>query len=250
MQIVVDKLLTRYDRSGKGKPIVLLHGWADQASGLAVLNSKLIDHYEVIAPDLPGFGGTEMPAEAWGLDDYAAFVEHLLQKVGIIDVYAYIGHSNGGAIAIKGLAGGRFKAKKLILLSSAGIRDLKSKRKAIVKTVARAGRLLTTPLPASVQSRLRRTLYQWIGSDMLAAEHLSSTFKKIVADDVRTAAGQLKLPTLLVYGEDDQTTPPVIARQFHLLIKNSSLKMIPTAGHFVHRDQPAAVIKVVEEFLA
>jgi pimeloyl-ACP methyl ester carboxylesterase len=250
MQIVVDKLLTRYDRAGKGKSIILLHGWADQAGGLATLSSELAKRYEVITPDLPGFGGTEMPAEAWGLDDFAAFVEHLLQKLGVSDVYAYIGHSNGGAIAVRGLGSGRFKAQKLILLSGAGIRGLDSKRTAIVKTVAKTGKLLTAPLPASFQSKLRRTLYRRVGSDMLVAEHMSPTFKKIVADDVQADAGRLKLPTLLLYGANDQTTPPPVARRFHQLIKNSSLKIIPSAGHFVHRDQPAAVIKVVEEFLA
>jgi pimeloyl-ACP methyl ester carboxylesterase len=85
---------------------------------------------------------------------------------------------------------------------------------------------------------------------MLTAEHMSPTFKRIVADDVQAEAGRLKLPTLLVYGENDQTTPPAFGRRFQQLIKNSSLKIIPSAGHYVHRDQPAAVIKVVEEFLA
>ena len=242
--------MTRYDRSGKGKSIILLHGWADQAGGLATLSSILADRYEVITPDLPGFGGSEIPVGAWGLDDFAAFVEHLLQKLGVLDVYAYIGHSNGGAIAVRGLGSGQLKADKLVLLSSAGIRDNDSKRAAVIKSVAKTGKLLAAPLPASIQSKLRRTLYRKAGSDMLTAEHMSPTFKRIVADDVQAEAGRLKLPTLLVYGENDQTTPPAFGRRFQQLIKNSSLKIIPSAGHYVHRDQPAAVIKVVEEFLA
>ena len=124
MQVVVDKLLTHYERIGKGKKVVILHGWGDQAAGLVELSSELAKQYDVIVPDLQGFGGTEMPAEAWDLNNYVAFITQFLQKLGSINVYAYIGHSNGGAIAIRGLSSSRLSDKKLILLASSGIRDI------------------------------------------------------------------------------------------------------------------------------
>ena len=89
-----------------------------------------------------------------------------------------------------------------------------------------------------MQMKLRQKLYRAVGSDMLAAEHMSSTFKKIIADDVQSDAKQLKLPTLLLYGTDDHITPKAYAQRFHDLIEDSSLKMIPSAGHFIHYDHP------------
>jgi pimeloyl-ACP methyl ester carboxylesterase len=250
MQIVVDKLLTRYDRSGKGESIVLLHGWADQASGLAELGRKLAKYYDVIMPDLPGFGGTEMPTEAWGLNDYVTFIGHFLQKLVISSVFAYFGHSNGGAIAIRGLSNGELNADKLILLSSAGIRNINSSRSAVIKTVTKTGKLLARPLPKLLQLKIRQKLYRTVGSDMLVAEHMSETFKKIITDDIQPDAKQLKLPTLLLYGKDDQITPPNYGRILHQLINNSSLRLIPSAGHFVHHDQQSVVLKIIEDFLA
>ena len=193
MQTVVDKLLTRYDRKGKGKSIVLLHGWANQASGMAELGKKLAEHYDVIMIDLPGFGGTEMPTEAWGLNDYATFIAHFLRKLDIPSVFAYIGHSNGGAIAIRGLSNGELKADKLILLSSAGIRNIRSKRSAVIKTVTKTGKLLVRPLPKTLQLKIRQKLYNTVGSDMLITEHMSETFKKIITEDIQPDAKQLNL---------------------------------------------------------
>ncbi|MGD0284264.1 MAG: alpha/beta hydrolase [Candidatus Saccharimonadales bacterium] len=249
MQMVVEKLLTHFERIGSGKSIVLLHGWGDQAVSFVSLSSKLAKHYDVIIPDLPGFGGTEMPTEAWDLTNYATFISQFLQKLGVINVYAYIGHSNGGAIAIKGLSDGCLSANKLILLSSSGIRD-DNKRISIVKTVTKTGKLLTSPLPNSMQMKLRQKLYRTVGSDMLVAEHMSSTFKKIITDDVQADAKQLDLPTLILYGSNDKITPKVYGQRFHDLIKNSSLKIIPSASHFIHHDQLETILKLIEDFLA
>jgi len=92
MQIVVDGLLTSYERSGAGKTVVLLHGWGDRASGLHNLITALSSKYDVIAPDLPGFGGTQAPKSVWGLDMYVGFVRHFVEKLKISHVYAFVGH--------------------------------------------------------------------------------------------------------------------------------------------------------------
>src|SRR5260370_39081413 len=103
MQVVVNSLLTEYSRAGSGKVVLVLHGWADSSKGWRDFQTKLSEDYDVIVPDLPGFGGTATPPEAWGLNDYAAFVGEFLQKIHV-SPYAIVAHSNGGAIAVRGLA--------------------------------------------------------------------------------------------------------------------------------------------------
>ncbi|MGH7193731.1 MAG: alpha/beta fold hydrolase, partial [Candidatus Saccharimonadales bacterium] len=95
MNVVVDNLLTDYSLSGKGRLVLLLHGWGDSSKGLAGLQRRLSDGYEVLALDLPGFGGTQAPADVWNLDDYARFVAAALKKLKLGQPYAVIGHSNG-----------------------------------------------------------------------------------------------------------------------------------------------------------
>jgi pimeloyl-ACP methyl ester carboxylesterase len=249
MQIIVSDLLTAYQRSGKGKQVLVLHGWGDSSLSWQQLATELSKRYEVILLDLPGFGGSQAPPTAWGLSEYAAFVAAFVQKAGL-KLHAVIGHSNGGAIAIRGLAAGLLQADKLILLASAGVRgDYKGRNRAL-RVVTKTGKLLARPLPVSLQKKLRRKVYQSVGSDMLVAEQLQATFKKIITDDVRADAAQLKLPTLLVYGSGDEQTPPRYGELFHHAIAGSVLEILPGAGHFLQLDRPAEVQKLIEDFLA
>lgn len=248
--MVVDGLLTNYTKAGKNKKcLVLLHGWGDSVATYARLSKKLADDYTVVAIDLPGFGGTQIPEGVWGLEDYAAFVAAFLKKADISSVYAFVAHSNGGAVAIKGLASGTLKANRLVLLASAGIRTLQKGRRMAVKMVAKAGKAATFWLPTHHKQTLQKKLYGTVGSDMLVVPSLQETFKKTVRQDVQADARQLKLPVLLIYGEDDQATPVMYGEMYHQLIGGSTLEVISGAGHFVHHDKPDQVTHAIERFL-
>lgn len=249
MQVMVDGLLASYETAGQGKTIVLLHGWGDRASGLQTVRRALAKHFRVIAPDLPGFGGTQISANVWGLDEYATFISHMLDKLDVKDVYAVVGHSNGGAIAIRGLASGTLQAERLVLLASAGIRGENAGRLRVLQGATKVGKFLTMPLPDPAKRALRRQLYHMVRSDMMVAEHLEETFKRIVSEDVRKDAAKLKVPTLLIYGGKDQSTPVRYGELLRQRITGSTLKVLPEAGHFVHLDRSSEVIKAIEEFL-
>lgn len=248
MQVVVDSLLTQYERMGKGKAILVLHGWGDSSAGWQTFSKELTDSFEVILVDLPGFGGTQSPEETWGLGDYATFVSTFLKKIRV-QPYAIIGHSNGGSISIRGLANKAFTADKLVLLDSAGIRTEYVGRKKAIRLVTKTGKLLTKPLPSSVRKKIRKRVYAAVGSDMFVVERLQETFKLVVTDDVQQDAATLELPTLLIYGEDDLSTPVQYGRMFHHLIAGSKLDIIAGAGHFAHLDKPVEVMKQIKEFL-
>lgn len=249
MQAIVGNLLTNYEDEGHGPVILLLHGWGDNSAGLKVLRTELAKDYRVITPDLSGFGASEPPKSAWDLSDYAESVKALLQKISIDKTFATIGHSNGGAIAIRGLASGQLQADKLVLLASAGVRGEAKNRNLAVRYVAKTGKQFAKILPKSSQQKLKSKAYKTIGSEALVAEHMQATFKKIVADDVRGDAAKITIPTLLVYGENDEQTPPRYGRIYHELIKKSRLELILGAGHFLYLDAAETVLSILEDFL-
>ena len=250
MNVIVNGLATQYSLSGEGKLILLLHGWGDSARGLANLNAQLTKNYRVVALDLPGFGGTQLPAGAWDLDDYAGFVHDFMTKLGLDQPFAIIGHSNGGAIAIRGCAQRLLKPSKLILLAASGVRTSRSLRRLLLSAAAKVGRVVTLWLPGRYRHALRARLYGAVGSDLLVVEQLQASFKKIVRQDVQADAAGLELPTLLIYAENDQAVPVEAGRRYHELIKSSRFEIVKDAGHFVHLDQPAQVQQLIEEFLA
>ena len=127
--------MTEYRQSGTGKPVVLLHGWGDNMESWTGVAASLEGTHQVNILDLPGFGKSQAPKNTWGLNEYAEFVGEFLKKLEIIPE-VIIGHSNGGAIAIRGLASGSLKADKLILLASSGIRDAYKGRTRVIRAIA------------------------------------------------------------------------------------------------------------------
>lgn len=246
MQVIVQDLLTGYNRVGKGKQVLILHGWGDSSVSWKDFAKKLADQYEVIVVDLPGFGATQAPTAAWNLTDYANFIRDFLRKIGA-KPYGIIGHSNGGAIAVRGVGQGIFQVEKLLLLASAGVRGTSSQKGLYI--ISKVGKVMASSLPKRMQRSLRKGLYHKIGSDLLVAEHMQATFKRIVRDDVRADAAYISTPTMLVYGELDTETPVSLGRQLHDAIEGSAFQELPGVGHFLHRDAEKEVLQLTEEFL-
>ncbi len=251
MQVVIDGILTHYEKSGQGKRILMLHGWGDALETFQQLVADLNSSYEVTRLDLPGFGQTEGPKTAWNLTNYADFVASFLGKVTDGEVYAVIGHSNGGALAIHALANDTLHTQKLVLLAASGVRDGQSLRRMVLKIIAKTGKVATFWLPKSTRAKLQKKLYGSVGSDMLVAPHLQETFKQTVRQDIQDDARKLTLPTLLMYGDQDKATPlKTVGEVLHSEIKDSKLVVVPGVDHFVHHGGVQDVSRTIQEFLA
>lgn len=249
MQVVVDELLTQYQLQGTGKLVLLLHGWGDSAKGLKDLSDRLAKKYQVLSVDLPGFGATQPPKAVWDLDNYAQFTDSLLGKLDLGQPYAVVGHSNGGALAIRSIGQAKISPDKLVLLAASGIRPNRTFRRLILQIIAKTGNIATLWMPERYRQALRKSLYGVAGSDALVAPHLEKTFKKTVRQDVQADAAKLNLPTLLIYGSEDKATPPEFGQRYQQLIKGSRLEILDGAGHFVQHDQPGKVAALIEDFL-
>jgi pimeloyl-ACP methyl ester carboxylesterase len=248
MQIVVDKLMVQYEKEGKGPAVLMLHGWGDSSATFRSLVDDLKSRFTVLAVDLPGFGQTQPPPVAWNLDDYAAFVGAFLRKLDI-KPSAIIAHSNGGTVAIRGLAEGAFQAERLVLIAAAGIRDRQSVQRFILKIIAKVGKVATFWLPTARKKALQKWLYGAAGSDLLAVPHMQETFKRTVRQDVQKDAARLRLPTLLIYGDKDRATPPLYGKLYAKAIPDSQLQIVEGAEHFVHQTQTEAVSGFIKDFL-
>ncbi len=249
MQIIVDDLLTHYELNGEGKLVLLLHGWGDSAKGLEALSQQLTQQYTVLSVDLPGFGASQPPKAVWDLDNYSDFLNKLLDKVDLGQPYTVIGHSNGGALALRATALGNLKPERLVLLAASGVRTGGGGKRLVLKTLAKTGNIATIWMPERYRQGLRKSLYGAAGSDMLVAPQLEETFKKTVRQDVQADAAIINTPTLLIYGRDDNAVPVADGEKYHSLMKNSKLVILDNAGHFLHLDQPEQVTNLIEEFI-
>jgi pimeloyl-ACP methyl ester carboxylesterase len=249
MQVVVDDLIANCELTGKGKLILMLHGWGDSLHGLRPLQAILARHYQVLAMDLPGFGSTEAPKTVWNLDNYATFVADLLKKLELPEPYAVIGHSNGGAVAIRAISLHLLEPKRVVLMAASGVRSRQHAKRLAFKVIAKTGNAATVWMPDRYRQALRKSLYGAAGSDLLVMPQLQETFKKTVRQDVQTDAKRIAAPTLLIYAADDQAVPLSVGKRYEQLISNSQLEVIEDSGHFVHLDQAEKVTHLIKEFL-
>ncbi len=287
MQIIVNGLAVEYADEGRGRILLLLHGWGDNLHTFDFLAKILSQNMRVIRLDLPGFGKSETPPNAWHVADYVAFVAEFLRKIGVgsagvtsaevgsvgvrntgvssvgvgdaavssagvgsVDFIA--GHSFGGRIIIKGIASRGFSAEKIILISSAGVARRGKMRAALWKFFAKAGSAAMRMPPLNAwRGAARKKLYSRLGSDYASsgAGALKGTYLNIINEDLAPAAEQIKTPALLIWGEKDDVTPLEEGERLSKLISGSRLKVLRGAGHFVHREQPREVAQYMSEFI-
>lgn len=249
MQLVYDDKIVGYDVLGEGKVLLMLHGWGANRSSLLPMAKELAKNYKVILLDVPGFGESERMAHAWGLSEYAQWLTGVLKKLKLSSIYAVIGHSNGGAIAIKTLSGGLLATNKLVLLGASGVRNRENGKRLFLKSVSKTGKLATRVLPERTRNKLRSKWYKRIGSELYEQRGMEATFKKVVAEDLLVDAAMIDAPTLLIYGTNDKATPLVYGKMYHEVIEGSRLVTVENAGHYSFIDQPKQVTGCIKEFL-
>lgn len=249
MNLIVDNLAVRYMDEGEGSVVLMVHGWGSNLEAYSDLAQELRTRFRVLRVDLPGFGGSQRPNESWGIDAYASFLRHFLQKCKVAKLTAVIGHSMGGQCAIRAVGKGELSPAFLILLGAHGVRSPHSMRSRAFWVSAKLGRLIMAGLPAHIRMRLRGFLYRRIGSDYAQAGDMADIYKRVIAQDVREDAARVDVPSLLIYGAEDADAPPRIGQTFASLIPSAQLEIIEGAGHYVHHDKPKRVQQLIKDFL-
>ncbi|TAL14241.1 alpha/beta hydrolase [Patescibacteria group bacterium] len=251
MQIMVNGQLVQYKDEGKGRVILMLHGWGATLATFDDLVSHLSKSFRVIRLDFPGFGGSPKPDDSWGVGEYAQLVAGVINKLKLDELYAVIGHSFGGRVIIKGIANNYFRPKKVILVDTAGVKPPESVKKAMYKSIAKAGKVVTAlPGLKTLRPTLRKKLYGAAGaSDYLNAGSMQKIFLHTIDENLLPDVHEIVQPTLLIWGENDTETPVDDAQKIMSELADGQLMVIPDAGHFVYHDDPTAVIKELDAFL-
>ncbi len=247
-QAIINGLLIHYYTEGVGEqPLIFLHGWRSDASIWFPLFQSLAPHpYALYALDLPGFGKSETPHDAYTLHNYAAIIQEFIRLIPHPSPLTpiIIGHSFGARVALKYAAENPDGAAKLILIASGGAHE---KTSSIKKIIARMMKPLFTP---RFMQPLRHKLYALIGADdYFTTPHLQKTFLNIINEDILPLARTITIPTLLIWGERDTVAPLAFGKKLHEAIRNSQLAIITDAGHFCFLEQPEQCIKTLRSFL-
>lgn len=239
------------ERSGHGFPVLLLHGWGASSYLFATTMYGLGEGYDKIAPDFPGFGATEPPPEAWGVENYVNWVLALMDSLGIERAHI-IGHSFGGRVAIKLAALHPERVAKLVLTGAAGIRPKRTWRYHVQVRTFKTMR-------AIAQSRWApQPLREWAGAQVArqgspdykaASGTVRSSFVRVVNEDLKEYLPRIQASTLLVWGEGDEDAPLADGQLMERLIPDAGLVVFEGAGHFAYLEQSGRFCVIVKTFL-
>jgi pimeloyl-ACP methyl ester carboxylesterase len=230
-------------------PIVILHGWGAHIEAVRPILAALDDAPDVIALDLPGFGESDPPEDAWDVDAYARFMLEFLDEMAVERAHL-VGHSFGGRVSIALAADEPQRLGRLLLIDSAGIRPKRGWRYRRRVAVAKLGRVAAT-VGGAPGRRLQERMRSRVASrDYLeASEAMRGTFRAVIAVDQTEQLRRVRASTLLVWGDRDDDTPVWMGRRMEELIPDAGLVVLEGAGHYSYADSPGQFRAVARQFL-
>ena len=236
------------------KTLLILHGWGSRAENWSRVKELLENQgYKVFVPDLPGFGENSPLSRAWTIDDYVEWVSDFCEKNNLSQFFL-LGHSFGGAIAIKFIDKFPEKVQSLILVAPK-IRQQKTSRYYLGLILAKLGKLIfSLPGLSFFQPLAKKMLYWAMGTrdyyklDIEKTIIMKETFKKVVKEDVTSYLSKIKTPTLIIWGSRDKITPTKDAHLINREITSSKLEIIE-GGHVPNLEMPEILAKKVLNFI-
>lgn len=240
-----------YIIEGKGKNVLVLHGWGANIDTILPIVNILKEDFKVFAIDLPGFGKSQIPKEVFDSKDYARIVKGFIDKMKI-DKVTLIGHSFGGKISI--LLGAYYPEliEKIVLIDSAGLipkRTLKYYLKVYSFKVLRS-------IYKSIffwqdnKNKMERFYKRFGSTDYKNADGIMRRILvKVVNENLRPMLKNIQCPTLLIWGDEDKDTPLYMGKIMENEIDDSGLVVLKGAGHYSYLDDFNEFAIVLRVFL-
>ena len=241
MVINIKNMDINYVQYGKGNiDVVLLHGWGQNIEMMNPIGEKLEKICNVTIIDLPGHGGSPEPEKALTIYEYADIVKELLDKLKIKKPII-IGHSFGGRIGI--IYASKYDVQKLILLGAPCIRH--------EQKVSTKVKILKSLKKVKVLNKFEGFAKKHIGSrDYRAASPvMREILVNTVNEDLTENAKNVKVPTLLIWGDNDTEAPLEEAQELEKIMRDAGLIVYEGGTHYTYLEFLNPVCNVIKTFI-
>lgn len=255
--LTTDQGIVHYEVYGRGRPVLLLHGWLGSwglwQQTMGVLGSRC----RTYALDFWGFGESGKKRESYAVQDFVSLVDQFMEQLGIGRA-PLVGHSMGGTVSLSVAIQYPHRVSKVVVVGSpivgsslalplklAGLRPIAFLLFNIMP-IFRLGMRLASPLickdkrfPEMMDRDLSRTTLE---SFLLSIASLRRT-------DLRPFLSQIKVPAMGMYGDKDNIVDPMQWRPMLEGIPQTRVERFPTAGHFIMLDEPELFMQKLMDFL-
>jgi pimeloyl-ACP methyl ester carboxylesterase len=267
----VNGLKLQYLIAGHGPAIVLLHGYAETSRMWRPLMPRLAEHFTVIAPDLPGIGGSDIPTDGLDMKRAAIRMHDLVKGLGV-DKAQVVGHDIGLMVADAYAAQFPAETEKLVLMDAflPGVDGWE----AIYDNPAIWHFRFNGPTPEKLVSGRERTYFEHFWNDFAADSTRSIpeaarqaytaayarpgrmragwayfvSFQQAASDFAQLAHTKLTMAVLSIGGE--KANGDALGKQVKLVATNASSLVLPNTGHWLMEERPKETMDALVSFLS
>ncbi len=248
-----------FRREGRGKPLILLHAfplsstmWEDQ---IKILSKK----FQVIAPDLPGFGGSDLMPDVT-MEEMARQVKMLLEHLKVEEPVFMAGLSMGGYAAFEFLRHFPESLCGLALFSTRATADTPAAKENRFKSIeamekfglepfakkavkSQLGKSTQEKNPKLTEKTLKSMIQNTAGGAIAAQKAMASR------RDSTELLSRIQFPVLVMAGEEDEISPVAEMKDMQSKVKNPEFHVIPKSGHLIQWEQPEIFQTLFSAFL-
>lgn len=232
--------------SGKLPALVMLHGLFGSLSNFEPIIPLITREVDLWIPEIPLYESTNGEN---AIHDLTKWLEQWLEENQLQSV-VLVGNSLGGHIALDYARQGKNKLKGLVLVGSSGLlptefgdtRPRRYDRDYIRSKTSEV--FYTLPVQETMVDDIHTILSN--RTQLIQLVRLARASKYTLMDDFLP---QIKIPSMIIWGDQDRITPPEVAFKFESLLPNSRLAWISDCGHVPMMEQPEAFARILNEFI-
>ncbi len=256
-QIYNNNVKINYKIEGKGKALVLIHGFLETSESWQDFSRKLSEKYLVITPDLPGHGKSELHEEPYTMCRYAESIYHILHEEKT-EKAIITGHSMGGYVALAFAENYPYMLSGLCLFHSAPFADTEEKKKNREETIKQIKQgnknLICSEHAKAVFSDANINIFknavsegEKIAKSVPDKTVIASLITMMNRKDRSDILKNLQVPFLYIIGNNDRFIPKTILNEIDFP-KDTSISILENSGHMGMIEEKEKSLKLINDF--
>lgn len=255
--ITTDQGIVHYEVYGRGRPVILLHGWLGSWGLWQETMAYLGRYYRTYALDFWGFGESGKKRETYAVQDFVSLVDQFMEHLGIMRA-PLVGHSMGGTVSLSVALKHPDRVSKVVVIgspimgSSLAFPLKLSGQRAIAYLLFNAMWAFRLGMRVASPFISRDPRFPKMMDDDLTKTTLESFLLSIASlhrTDLRPMLDELEIPALGMYGDLDNIVHPEQWKPMIEGVQNARIDRFLTAGHFIMLDEPTLFIESLKRFL-
>lgn len=253
--IVTDRGVVHYETHGRGRPVILLHGWLESWDHWLSTMESLGSRHKTYALDFWGFGESGKQGESFTVRDYVEMVNQFMERLGI-EHAPIVGHSMGGTVSLSVALDHPERVQKVVVVGSPIVGDglslfLRLSARRSLASLFYQIFPLSARLLSPIYARDWKTWYKMFERD-LSRTTLESFYYSIASlrqTDLRPRLEEIKVPMMGIYGRVDRIVSPKQGKVLSRGAPQADIRYFKKSGHFPMLDEPQRFYQTLQEFL-